>query len=100
MPISCNSWRKIGFCGVYMIILFPRQIIPLVLTALAVVVALSGRLFAASTTAQSRDPVACSSLNLITRDASSAHIPESSGFPATITRHSPARPNSRDRALA
>ena len=91
MPISCNSWPKISFCGVYMIILFPRSIISLVLTALAVVVALSGRLFAASSTAQSRGPVACSSFNLTTRDASSAHSPETSGFPATITRHFPSR---------
>lgn len=91
MPISCNSWPKIGFCGVYMIILFPRQIISLVLTALAVVVALSGRLFAAVTAAPPRGPVAGSSFNLTTRDASSALIPDTSGFPATITRHFPSR---------
>lgn len=90
MPISCNCWLKIGFCGVYMIILFPRQIIPLVLTALVVVAALTGRLFAASvTTEQPRGWVACPSLNFSTRDASPALIPDASGFPATITRHFP-----------
>lgn len=73
-----------------MITLFPRQIIPLVLTALAVVAALPGRLFAASATERSRSRVAGPSLNLFTRDASSALIPDASGFPATITRHFPA----------
>jgi len=74
-----------------MIILFPRQIVTLVLTAFIVVAALSGRLVAASATEQPRDRVACSSLNLIARDASSALIPATAGFPATITRHFPAR---------